>query len=173
MLLVLMVPMLAFMVLSRYRIVFAVVLIPFAAYTIAELFSAWNGWKNIAIVVSVLCISFWTSGPRNELTVKIATADYGAMFDVHYLKKIQAGIATNNWKEVARYFDNYIITYEPEEITNVKPFYRCKDQNEAGIWSFFSLMHERRSMVLNLANDTLNAKKEAAISLELKNVANL
>jgi len=33
-------------------------------------------------------------------------------------------------------------------------------------------MHERNSTVLNLVGDTLNAKKEAVISLKMKNIAN-
>ena len=172
MMLVIMVPMLAFMVLSRYRIIFAVVLIPFAAYTIVELFTSWKGWKNIAIASSVLIIFFWTNGPRNELTVKLAASDYGGMFDVHYLKPIQDGVAKTNWKVVATGFDDYIKKYEPAFITSSKPFYRCKNQTEAAIWSHFALMHERNSTVLNLVGDTLNAKKEAVISLKMKNIAN-
>jgi 4-amino-4-deoxy-L-arabinose transferase-like glycosyltransferase len=172
MMLVIMVPMLAFMVLSRYRIIFAVVLIPFAAYTIVELFTSWKGWKNIAIASSVLIIFFWTNGPRNELTVKLAASDYGGMFDIHHLKEIQEGVNKNDWKEVAKGFSSYIDKYEPEIITDMKPYYRCKDQNEAGILSHFALMHERKSTVLNLLADTVNAKKEAEISIKLKNVAN-
>ncbi|MCX6279221.1 MAG: glycosyltransferase family 39 protein [Bacteroidetes bacterium] len=172
MLLVLIVPMLAFMVLSRYRIVFAVVLIPFAAYTIAELFTSWKGWKNIAILASIVIISFWTSQPRNEQTVRIAKLDYAVMLGVHYSDRIQTSVNDKNWKETSRLFDDYITKYQPEAIDNIKPFYRCQDRNEADIWSYFSLIHERRATVFNLEGDTINAKKEADISQKLKEAAN-
>ena len=173
MLIVLMVPMLAFMVLARYRIVFAVVLIPFAAFTIAELFTPWKGWKNIMLLTSIAVISFWTSTPRNEQTVRITKLEYIVIYNVNYLEKLQLELNNKNWKEVARLLGDYIVVYQPEAITKVKPFYRCKDINEAAIWSFFSLMHENRSKLLNLAADTLNARKEASISVKLKEAANI
>ncbi len=172
MLLVLMVPMLAFMVLSRYRIVFAVVLIPFAAFTIAELFTSWKGFKNIVILVSVVIIYFWTSQPSNEQTVRIARLDYAVMLGVHYSDRIQTSLNDKNWKEASRLFEDYITKYQPDAIANVKPFYKCQDRNEADIWSYFSLIHERRATVFSLEGDTINARKAADISQKLKEAAN-
>jgi len=173
MLLVLMVSMLAFMVLSRYRIVFSVVLIPFAAFTIAELFTAWKGWKNIALSGAVIGIALWTSAPRNEQTVKVVQRDYVAVFRVHFEERIQKEVTSKDWNKAADLYDAYIKQYQPDEITDMKPFYRCKDRHEAEIWSFFASMHERRSKLLHMAADSVNAKREADAALNLKNASGL
>ena len=173
MLLVLMVPMLAFMVLSRYRIVFAVVLIPFAAFTIAELFTSWKGWKNIALSGAVIGIALWTSAPRNEQTVQVSQRDYIAVFSVHFEGRIQQQVLSKDWNKAADIYDVYIKQYQPEEITDMKPFYRCKNRHEAEIWSFFAAMHERRSKLLDKAADSVNAKREADFALNLKKASGL
>jgi hypothetical protein len=91
---------------------------------------------------------------------------------VHYVQRIQNGVDEKNWQEVSKIFGDYIKTYEPEAIANMKPFYNCKDRNEAEIWSFFSQMHERRATVFRLAADTLSARKETDIAVRLKEAAN-
>ncbi|NQV01803.1 MAG: glycosyltransferase family 39 protein, partial [Bacteroidia bacterium] len=72
MILVLMVPLLAFMVLARYRIGLMPLLAPFAALTIVEIFSGtWRGWKKPLIIAGVILLFFWTDSPRTEYTVKV------------------------------------------------------------------------------------------------------
>jgi ABC-type multidrug transport system fused ATPase/permease subunit len=172
MILVLLVPMLAFMVLARYRIVFAVVLIPFAAYTIAELFTPWKNWKNILLLAGIAIIALWTSGPRDEKTQRITKLEYVVTYYSHYADKLQAGINEKNWGEVDRLFADYLRLFEPEAIKTMNPSYRCKDRNEAAISSFFAKVHMWRSNVLYAAADTLRANQEAGISAKLKEAAN-
>ena len=75
MILVYLFPMLAFMVLSRYRIIFAPVMIPFAAFTVAELLGSWKGWKHYLIIPAVLILAYWASTTGNEKVNQISKND--------------------------------------------------------------------------------------------------
>ena len=149
------------------------VLIPFAALTVAELFTAWKGRKNIVLLCAVIGIGLWTSAPRNELTKGVEIRDYAVIFRIHFENRIQKEINSKDWNKAAVLYDEYIKQYQPDEITNMKPFYRCKNRNEAEICSFFALLHEWRSKVLQMAADSVNAKREADFALNLKNASGL
>jgi len=169
--LVLMVPMLAFMVLARYRIVFAAVMVPFAAYAVAELFTSWKGWKNIVLLACIAAIAFLTSGPRDERTERITRLDYAVIYDVHYVRRLIPAVNEKNWKEIVNILNSFLAGNEPDAVRNAKPFYKCRTSKEAGIWYFFSTIHERRSQFLRLAGDTVSANKEAEFSARLKEAA--
>ena len=148
-------------------------LIPFAAFTIAETFTGWKAWKNPLILASVIAVFFWTVGPGNDRTVKIARVDYALMFNLHYSARLQSGVDNNNWGTVSQALGDYINAYQPEAISRVNPFYRCKDRNEADIWSYFALLHANRSAALKMAADTLSARNEQQFSEKIKNAADV
>ncbi len=165
-------PMLVFMVLSRYRIIFAGVLVPFAALTIAELLGPWKGWKNWLIILSLVIVGYWTSKPGSEKVSKITSGDYSGMWSIHYGNTVNKALEQKQWHNIAGLFNDYFTRYEPDKIKNIKPFYRCKEKNESDIFQFFSGMHENLAFVYQQANDTNTAKVEDGISRKLKNAAN-
>lgn len=165
-------PMLAFMVLARYRIIFAGVLIPFAALTISELFRSWKGWKNWLIVLFLCGVGYWTSKPGSEKVSKITKEDYSGAWSIHYGDTIKKALEQKQWPVISRSLKDYFTRYEPDNIKNITPFYRCKGFNEAEIFRFFSSMHESLAFIYQQAGDTNTAKVEGNIAIKLKTAAN-
>ncbi len=172
MILVFLFPMLAFMVLSRYRIIFAGVLVPFAALTIAELLGSWKGWKNWLIIISLVIVGYWTSKPGSERVSKLTKEDYSGMWSVHYGDTIKKALEQKQWHNIAGLLNDYFIRYEPDKIKNIKPFYHCNERSESDIFQFFSGMHESLAFIYQQAGDTNTAKVEDDISRKLKTAAN-
>lgn len=172
MFLVFMFPMLAFMVLSRYRIILAVVLIPFAALTIAELLSSWKGWKNYLILISLGILGYWASTPGTDKVAKITSNDYNSVLAIHYNDPLQEAIDHQKWNSIVNLLSDFITRYEPEKIKKIKPFYKCNEPVESGIFIYFSDMHGNLAHALELSGDSKSAIIERDIADKLKTAAN-
>ena len=172
MILVYLFPMLAFMVLSRYRIILVPVLIPFAALTITELLGSWKGWKNYVVLLSVLILGYWAATTGKEPVSEITKNDYAGIWFVHYSGTVKKHLDQQQWDKVAISLNDFLEKYEPGEITTVKPSYVCKDRNESDIFAYFSSMHTNLSHLYNNSKDPNNAQAEKEISEKLKNIAN-
>ena len=164
-------PMLAFMVLSRYRIIFVPVLIPFAALTVTELLGTWKGWKNYVIILALLILGFWAATPGSEKVSKITKNDYAGIWGVHFARNINARLANQQWDTVAASLRDFLSLYEPGEIKNAKPTYLCRDRNESEVFSYFSMMHSNLSSLYYNMKDSANVRPEREIAEKLKNIA--
>jgi hypothetical protein len=171
MFLVYMFPMIAFMVLSRYRIVLVPVLIPFAALTVTELLSTWKGWKNYLIVLAVLGLGYWSSTTGNKPVSELSRNDYSGIWTAYYADKVKKEIEQNQIREVASGLQDYFDRYQPKTISEASPAYRCKDLNESDVFLYFSEMHSRFVNVYLNLRDSTNARKQKEISENLKMVA--
>ncbi len=169
--LVFMFPMLAFMVLSRYRIILVPVLIPFAALTVVELLESWKGWKNYAIVAALVLLGFWASSTGGVTVSKITRNDYTEIWSVHYTKNIQAQLGQHQWDKVARSIKDFLSGYEPGKITNAGPSFLCRDRSESDIFDYFSMMHGNLSRLYHNIGDSTRARTEGDIAGKLKNIA--
>jgi hypothetical protein len=171
MILVFFVPMLAFMVLSRYRIIFAVVLIPFAALTLAEFFSSWKGWKNYFILLGLCIFGYWAATPGKERVTKIPSMEYSLIYEVHYVSQMGKYVNDKNWDQVTATIEDFIQGYEPARIRHPDPFYRCRDKTDSEIFNFFAWIHGIRSQAFLQKADTAGAAPDAAIAARLKEAA--
>jgi hypothetical protein len=172
MFLVFLFPMLAFMVLSRYRIILAVVMIPLAAFTIAELFTSWKGWKNYLVLFSIVIVGFWASKPGLDKVSEITVDDYSSSFVIHYKDDIEKAIAQQKWEAFIKVLNAYITAYEPDKIKTLKPMYKCEGRTEPAIFSYFSNIHSNLGRVYALSGDTASAKIEEDLSKKIKTAAN-
>ncbi len=169
---VVMVPLLAFMVLARYRISLMPLLAPFAALTIIELLTGtWKGWKKPLIISGIILLFFWANSPRTEYTVKVSRNDYAALYILHYIDSINEAIDDGKLKEADRLVTKFLDRYEPTWITNIKVQYRYKDKNEMEMINFFSRLHYLRFQLLTDTGDPGAAKRESAITNRLKRAA--
>ncbi len=163
--------MLAFMVLARYRIIMVPVLIPFAALTITELLKSWKGWKNYLVVCAIVILGFWVSTTGSAKVSQINSYDYVGIWSGHYVKKVKEQLDRKEWDKVARELSDFISRYEPGKVSGAATSYRCADQNEAGIFDYFSGMHANLAQVLVNAKDSEGAGREREIAVKLKNIA--
>jgi 4-amino-4-deoxy-L-arabinose transferase-like glycosyltransferase len=171
MILVYLFPMLAFMVLSRYRIIFVPVLIPFAALTITELLGSWKGRENYLIMVALLVFGYWAATTGNIQVSKITKNDYAGIWSVHYANSIKDPLARQEWDKVAPALSGFLDKYEPRKISDANPSYRCDDRNESEIFDYFSMMHSNLSIVCSNNKDSARARSEGEISANLKTIA--
>ena len=163
--------MLAFMVLARYRIILVPVLIPFAALTITELLKTWKGWKNYLVVFAIIILGFWVSTTGSANVSQINSYDYVGIWSGHYVNKVKEQLDHKQWDKVARELSDFITRYEPGKVSGASTSYRCADQNEAGIFEYFSGMHANLAQVLVNAKDSEGAGREREISAKLKDIA--
>jgi hypothetical protein len=171
MILVYLFPMLAFMVLSRYRIIFVPVLLPFAALTVAELTGRWKGWKNYLVILAVMILGYWAATPGSETVNKVSRNDFAGIWSVHYAGKNKSRLEQKQWDFVATSVHDFLSTYEPAEVTDVKPSHVCRNRNESEIFGYFSMMHSNLSKLYRNSKDPDNARIEAEIAEKLKNIA--
>lgn len=171
MILVYLFPMLAFMVLSRYRIIFVPVLIPFAALIITELLGTWKGRKNYLIILAVLILGYWVALTGSQKVNTISKNDYAGIWSVHYVNTVKKQIDLQQWDKVSTELFDYFNKYEPGKISAAEPSYRCEDRNESEIFNYFSMMHSNLSLVCNNNKDSIHARSESEISVTLKNIA--
>ena len=172
MFLVFMFPMLAFMVLSRYRITLIAVLIPLAALTIAELLTSWKGWKNYLILIALGILGFWASTPGTDKVAKITANDFSSAFLIHYNDAAREAIDHQKWQNLVNLLNDHISEYEPEKIRTIKPFYKCTESGESGILLYFSNMHVNLGHAYEMEGDLKSAKIESDIADKLKTAAN-
>jgi 4-amino-4-deoxy-L-arabinose transferase-like glycosyltransferase len=168
MILVFLFPMLAFMVLARYRIILAPVLIPFAAFTVSELFSPWKGYRNWLVIFSLVIIGYWASKPGDERVHRVTKEDYSGMWSIHYGEPVKKALDQKQWKSIVASLNDYFARYEPDDIKNIKPLYHCKSKNESDIFQFFAGMHESFAFICHQAGDDNAAQKEGDFSKKLK-----
>ena len=169
MFLVMLFPLIAFMVLSRYRIPFAVVLIPFAALSVSELFSTWSGKKNWLLLLGTGILAYWSYLPRDINTVRLNRQDYETVYIIHYSDSLKADNRRQDWKKFIVRLDDYIHRYQPSGILDKKDYYKCKNDKESGIFTFFSFIHQIKSQALFYNGDTIGARIENTLALKLKN----
>jgi hypothetical protein len=159
------------MVLSRYRIIFVPVLVPFAALTISDLLGTWKGGKNYLILIALLILGYFAATPGSEKVSKLSKNDYAGIWSVHYATAIKNSLDYKQWDKVAPALSDFLQKYEPEKIANVQPSYRCEDSNEVEIFNYFAMMHSNLALVYNNNNDANNAASQREISEKLKNIA--
>ena len=170
MILVYLFPLLAFMVLSRYRILFAPILIPFAAVTVNELLGSWKIWKNYLIILAILILGYWASLPGSEKVNEITKNDYEGIWGAHFSKTAVKEFNLQHLDKVASIIHDFLNGYEPKQIKNVNPFYQCRNQNESEIFNYFYTMHANLVNIYNAIKEDGNSRSEAVISEKLKNI---
>jgi 4-amino-4-deoxy-L-arabinose transferase-like glycosyltransferase len=171
MILVYLFPMLAFMVLARYRIIFVPVLIPFAALTIIELAGSWKGWKNYGIVLALVVLGYWASTTGSATVSKITKNDYSGIWSSHYAGSIKNQLDRQQWDTVAIALSDFLSRYEPKTIAGAPATYRCENKNESEIFDYFSMMHANLSRIYNNISAGDKARSEDEISVRLKEIA--
>ena len=142
---VVMIPMLAFMVLSRYRITLAPVLMPFAAFAVVELLGTWKKWQNLFIIIGLVPLFFWVAQPDSNEVNKIPANEYLIIYHTHYLKRIIGEADQKNWKGAIHLVTDFLDRYEPGKLKQIKPSYKCENENESQIFQLFSGFYEIRS----------------------------
>jgi len=160
--------MLGFMVLSRYRIVFAGLLIPFAAYTVSQLFSTWKGWQNWLLVAGVCLVGFWCSKPSGDEIITVGKTDYAAFWTIHYFNEIAKEANARNFDRTEFLFNDFIKRYEPDEIKELKPYYRCSTKGESGVFSFFENVHNNLAGLYRYTGKTDLEVREKEIANQLR-----
>jgi hypothetical protein len=166
-----MLPMLVFMVLARYRIIFVPVMIPFAAYTVSELFGRWDGRKNYLLVMALLILGYWAATTGDEKVYRISRNDYAGIWAVHYGTSMKRRIEQQKWDSVAASLSDFLRKYEPGDIASLTPSYRTSDSNEKEIVGFFATMHSNLSVIYSNLKDLPNSEAEHEIGEKLKNIA--
>jgi len=173
MIIVQLIPLLGFLVLSRHRVALIPVLIPFAAFTITELAGSWKGGKNIKIIMVLVILTGWSASPNNEDTVTLSKLDYGTIYNMYYLESLKKYSDKLEWREATLLLEDFIDSYEPRSLKNIKPFYICKHMKEAEVYLFFSQIHSLQSQALLQAGDTESATEEEQISSRLKEAGSI
>ncbi len=165
--------MLGFMVLSRYRIVFTGVLIPFAAYSVAELFGRWKGWTNWVMIAGIAILGFWCSGPSTDEVSTVGKSDYMVFWTIHYFPEISQASKTGHFVKTEAMFRDFIARYEPGYLRDLPPYYHCKTKDESEIFGFFADVHGNLSGLYNFVGKRDSGQREADITTRLKTAAGL
>jgi 4-amino-4-deoxy-L-arabinose transferase-like glycosyltransferase len=173
MIIVQIIPLLGFMVLSRHRVALIPVLIPFAAFTIAELAGSWRGWEKVMIVLGLAILTGLSATPNNEYTIKMAAVDYDSIYNMYYVDSLKKLVDNKEWKAADLLLEDFIEVYEPRVIKNISLTFKCTRIHEAEVYLFFSWIHSIHSQILVPTGDTQGAVNEEHVSARLKDAGNI
>lgn len=102
-------------ILSRFRLPFTVLLIPFAGYAVIQTID-FIYLKNLkalgAVCLSLIILSFWISRPLPSNVPEIRPFDYSLGYKHYYFPKAEKARAQQNWQETANIFFESL-QYEP------------------------------------------------------------
>ncbi len=141
------IPLLVFMVLSRYRVSLVPLLAPFAALTLTEFLRPWKWKKNLLILAALAPLFLWANSPRNDSTRMLWNGDFSIIYRVHYIGSIQNAADQKQWDIAVSRINQYINRYEPVKIKNPPAGYRCQDQEEADLFLYFADIHQIRARI--------------------------
>jgi 4-amino-4-deoxy-L-arabinose transferase-like glycosyltransferase len=171
MLLTFLAAMLGFMVLSRYRIVFAGILIPFAAFSVSEFFGSWNGRKNWIMLACIAVLIFWCAQPSEDKVSRINKNDYSFLWTIHYFPEISKEAKAQHFAKTEFMFRDFINRYEPGYIRNLKSYYHCRNKDEAEIFGFFADLHGNLGGLYNYVGQKNSGEREMEFANRLKKAA--
>jgi hypothetical protein len=172
MIITLIIPLLAFMVLARYRVSLVPVMVPFAGLTIVELIRGnWKRWEKPVLIAGIILLFLWANSPRNEYTVKIFRNDYGTVYTIHYADSMQEAVSRQDWNNAAGLLNQFFDRYEPAWIKDLTLPYRPKNLNEQETIAFFAWLHETRFQLLSNAGEQDEASQEETTAKKLKTAA--
>jgi hypothetical protein len=173
MILVYMVPMLAFMVLSRYRIIFVAVLVPFAAFTVRELLVSLKSRQTLFILAGLTATGFLAATPAPSGYILTPVDDYQKILVLNYSSDVNKAITAKEWQTVADLMQEFFARYEPERIRSLKPFYKCTLPGEANLFKWFSDLHANIAGLYQFMGKQEEAQKETALAEKLKSASGL
>jgi hypothetical protein len=117
------VPLLAFYVLSRFRVTLALALLPFAAMAMVQ----WIDWMRtgrwrpaVLFVVLTGATALWIINRGPTFQPLVRADDYGATWITHYRPKIQEAIRKNELDNAAMLMQQ-LLRFEPAIISELRP----------------------------------------------------
>jgi hypothetical protein len=165
--------MLAFYVISRFRVPLHAALIPFAAFTVvrAATWARERRWLRCATVAAaVAAISFWTLRPLPPGQSLIRPADYSVPFQYYYARVVEEAKARGD-RSGADALVARTLRLEPDFVRAIGPGRPPRNRDEALFASLFANAHGIRSETLAGLGRTGEAKEEERRALELDAIA--
>lgn len=163
--------MLGFMVLSRYRIVFAGILLPFAGYALSCLFDRWKGWRNAVLLASLALLGYFCYQPPAGQVGRVVKNDYLIFWTIHYYPELSTSYRTHDYTRSATLFLEFLERYEPGYIRNMPSYYHCKTKDEAEIFSFFADVRNNFAGLYQFLGLTSSAEKQKELAARYRNAA--
>ena len=150
---VILIPLLAFMVLSRYRISLLPLLAPFAALTVAEFLGPWKWKKNLLIIAGLIPLFLVAGSPRNDTTRKLWNSDFSIIYRVHYLESMEQAAKAGKLDLAISKITDFIDRYEPIAVRKHSQGYRCLYPEESDLFLYFADIHQVRARIYMAAGN--------------------
>lgn len=161
------------LVISRYRIPFQALLIPFAAWTLAFMLRVLierRVWLAIGMTAAVTMVASWTGRPLPPSRPLIRCADYSAAYSAYYSPNAQAAIRAGRW-DIAAAGMKASLTYEPQVVRTMGSARAAMNNEEAALAELYSQVHGRIGEALKNSGKPDEASAEERRSGELKSAA--
>lgn len=168
------IPLLAFYVLSRFRIPLVAALIPFAAFTIVQLLD-WIAARKVgpalATIAALVVFSLWSMQPLREGTVILRPSEFVVALNEHYKPKCEAALAAKDPATALRLADE-ALAMEPELVRGLHKGRDARNHTEAIFAGVFGYLHGLRSDALSGLGRAEQARSESQRASELLRIRN-
>ena len=159
--------------LSRYRVAFAVALIPFAALVVVSLarWLAGRSWPQVAAtLIGGAAIATWTAGPLPEGLTPIRRADCLAPLSFFYQPMFEEAYARQDWPASARVLAE-TLRYQPTVVRRMGETRPARSRSEADVALVFAQLYEQHARVLELSGEREAAAASGRRAAELSQAA--
>jgi len=162
-------PLLVFYVLSRFRVSFAVALIPFAALAMVTLlrWATEGRWARLGAALAVLAaLGAWTSRPLGPDHPLIRRADWVVPLEVYYAPRMEDDFRRRDWRAAVALLDR-ALALEPPVVTALRAGEPAEDDEAVQYASVFGMVHFRLAQALARAGDAERAARESGVASAL------
>ena len=162
----LVVPLLVFYTLSRFRVSLEVAVIPFAAAALVALvrWAAARHWAAAAAALVLLAaLAAWTSRPLAPGRALIRRADWMVPFDTYFGPRMEDDFRRRDWGAAVALLDR-ALRNEPPIVTAMRAGAPATDEESVRYASFFGMVHLRLAQALERAGDAGRAARESEVA---------
>jgi len=167
------IPMVAFTPIGRYRLPLAAVLIPFVAFCVVQVVRWFRDrqWRTAAVTtVVVLILALWTNRSLPTGIPLARGCDYAATFGYYYQGPAQQAIRAHQWERAAELLADFT-RHEPYAIRNRVTTDQAANGDEQIIAAFLAAVHYDCGFLRQLAGDPAAAGKHFQRAAELRKFA--
>jgi 4-amino-4-deoxy-L-arabinose transferase-like glycosyltransferase len=159
-------PLVAFYVLSRFRVSLAVAVIPFAAAAVVALlrWASERWWAAFfAALATLAALGAWTSRPLASGRALIDRADWMVPFDTYYAPRMEDDFRRRDWGAAVALLDR-ALRHEPPAVAALRGDAPANDEESIRYASFFGMVHFRLAQALERAGDRERGALESRVA---------
>jgi 4-amino-4-deoxy-L-arabinose transferase-like glycosyltransferase len=158
--------MMAFYVLSRFRVPLMAALIPFAALAVERIANGIARRRYAAAAAAMgalVLLALWTMRPLQQGRMKIRPMDHRAVYVVHYFPVAEAAANRGDWRESARVLGESLHT-EPGFLAAHDPARPAAAGLESETAAWFATVHRSYARTLGECGDEAAAREQERLA---------